>query len=143
MASKRISLSDRYSKFVGSEFIYYTDAAMYLLCSSGITNPSDEQVSKTKKSLFNRYFGLSLILGTKLTQNEINILYKAASGDKKTVTSSDLGISETRITQLRLNAMKKLQSENVTHAVYKLTRLGYLPTQESEGIENIFTLIKS
>lgn len=137
MASKRISLSGLRSKFLGSENIYYTDAAKYLLFSSGVTNPTDEKILALKKSLFNRYFGLSLLLGISLTQNEINILYKAACGEKKTVTSSELGISETRITQLRLNAIKKLQSENVTNAVYKLTRLGYLPSLEIKEPENI------
>lgn len=77
-------------------------------------------------------------MGINLTENQINILYKAASGEKTPDISSELGISETRIIQLRTKVINKLQSENVTHAVYKLTRLGYLPTNVINETENLF-----
>lgn len=137
MANNRISLSGLRNKLLGSEDRYYTDAAKYFLFSEGIKNLNEEKVLKTKKTLFNRYFGFSLILGINLTENQINILYKAASGEKTPDISSELGISETRIIQLRTKVINKLQSENVTHAVYKLTRLGYLPTLEIKESENI------
>ncbi|MGB8285228.1 MAG: hypothetical protein WCE22_00755 [Candidatus Aquirickettsiella gammari] len=125
MATNRITLSGLRRQLIESEDTYYGRAAKYWLFSEGIKNPSEKKILDIKKSLFDRYFGFSLILGINLTENQINILYRAACGEKTADTSSELSISKTRIIQLRTKAIEKLQSENVAHAVYKLTRLGY------------------
>ncbi len=145
MANKSIPPSKLKHKLIDIEEHYYEIAAEYLLRSDGIQSPTKQQIINLKKFLSNTYFGFSLIFGKELTDRESNVLYRATSGEKVTDTSFILNISLTRVAQLRLSVLKKLQSENIEQAIYRATRLGYLPPKattykekETEELENAF-----
>ncbi|MDQ8039231.1 MAG: LuxR C-terminal-related transcriptional regulator [Rickettsiella sp.] len=143
MANKSITPSKLRRKLIDIEEQYYEITAECLLRSADIQNPTKQQIINLKKYLANTYFGFSLIFGKELTDRECNILFRATSGEKVTDTSSTLNISLTRVAQLRLSVLKKLQAENIEQAIYRATRLGYLPPkanafkeQETEEVKN-------
>lgn len=116
---------------------YYYAGADYKLRTEGIKNPTPEEIEKAKRCLLNTYFGLSIILAPPLSDSEIQLMYDAACGEEAKGSARSLNSNSSNIRKKRSIIFKRLQVENVTHAVYRLTRLGYLPTQESEEIENI------
>ena len=139
MASNRLEIKKSKIKLDAIEESYYYAGADYKLRTEGIRNPNQEEIEKAKRRLLNTYFGLSIILSPPLSNIEIQLMYDAACGAEAKGSARSLDSNSSNIRKKRSIIFKKLQVENIGHAIYRLTRLGYLPTQEAMEPENILT----
>jgi DNA-binding NarL/FixJ family response regulator len=138
MASDSLEIKKSKIKLDAIEESYYYAGADYELRTEGIKNPTQEEIEKAKRRLINTYFGLSIILAPPLSDSEIKLMYDAACGDEAKGSARSLNSNSSNIRKKRSIIFKRLQVENVTHAVYRLTRLGYLPTNVINETEDLF-----
>lgn len=139
MASDRLEIKKSKIKLDAIEESYYYAGADYKLRTEGIKNPTPEEIEKAKRRLLNTYFGLSIILSPPLSDSEVELMYDAACGEKSKKSAKLLNSNSGNIRKKRSIIFRKLQVENIGHAIYRLTRLGYLPTQGTMELENILT----
>jgi DNA-binding NarL/FixJ family response regulator len=132
MARNRIALDNARCKLIELENQYYRAASEYLLLMERVTNPSEKIIRETKKLLTHTYFGLSILLANPLTQRELDAVYQASCGEEQIDTAVNFKVTESSIKKFRISAFKKLQSENIAQAVYRATRLGYLPLKDKQ-----------
>jgi DNA-binding NarL/FixJ family response regulator len=139
MASDRLEIKKSKIKLDAIQEPYYYAGADYMLRTEGIKNPTPEEIEKAKRRLLNTYFGLSIILSPPLSDSEVELMYDAACGEKSKKSAKLLNSNSGNIRKKRSIIFRKLQVENIGHAIYRLTRLGYLPTQGTMELENILT----
>lgn len=137
MASDRLEIKKSKIKLDAIEESYYYAGADYMLRTEGIKNPVQDEIEKAKRHLLNTYFGLSIILSPSLSDSELKLIYEAACGAEAKGSARTLSSNSSNIRKKRSIIFKKLQVENIGHAIYRLTRLGYLPTLEIKEPENI------
>ena len=136
MANNRVALENARCNLIAKENEYYKAASEYLLIAEGSKTPNEKEILKTKKHLFHVYLGLSLLLATPLTQRELEVIYQASCGEEHVGTAINFNVTESTIKKFRISAFKKLQSENIAQAIYRATRLGYLPFKEKQFSQN-------
>lgn len=136
MANDSLEIKKSKIKLDAIEESYYYAGADYKLRTEGIKNPTQEEIEKAKIRLLNTYFGLSVILSPPLSDNEIQLIYDAACGEKSKKSAKLLNSNSGNIRKKRSIIFRKLQVDNIGHAIYRLTRLGYLPTNIINEIED-------
>lgn len=68
----------------------------------------------------------AITLTKKLTNREMSCLYFAAIGKSIDETAQLLGIKQSTVKTYRKEIIRKLQCNNMTHAVFEGIRLGYV-----------------
>ncbi len=97
----------------------------------GNKTPNKKQIKTVESMLFNVGLKAKMLFDKRLTKREKECLSLAALGHSSTETAELLKISRKTVEQYRGEIKKKLKCKNMTHAIIRGIKYGYItPTEE-------------
>lgn len=104
--------------------------AIELLDLFGNDDPTQQQIDLAESMLSKVAIEQRLLFNRKLTKREIACLLLAAMGKTSLETAKLLNIKKSTVETYRSEIRRKLKCSNLTHAVFKGMRYGYLRPPE-------------
>lgn len=112
------------TQFSKDQYLNYL--AIDLLAEMRNLNPTQSQINFMESLISTVAKEQQISFVKKLTNREISCLYCAAVGKSIHETAELLGIKQSTVKTYRKEIIRKLQCNNITHAVFEGMRVGYV-----------------